>query len=109
MSSQQLCRCRTIIEIQRDLKTAIKMKHAAKKAIGAIPAPESSAYPGISPADAAGLQDDASSALCEAMGELGIKPEVCNTASTLLIQSITPSTLTPHLQCLPASNMQYSW
>ena len=64
------------------------MKHAAKKATGAIPAPESSAYPGISPADAAGLQDDASSALCEAMGELGIKAEVCNTASNLLTQRI---------------------
>ena len=84
MSSKQLCYCRTIVEIQRDLKTAIKMKHAAKKVVGAIPAPESSAYPGISPADAAGLQDDASSALCKAMGELGIKPEVCNTASNLL-------------------------
>ncbi|CAK0780581.1 hypothetical protein CVIRNUC_005101 [Coccomyxa viridis] len=67
---------RTIVEIQRDLKNAIKMKHAAKKVVGTIPALESSAYPGISPADAAGLQDDASSALCEAMGELGIKPEV---------------------------------
>ena len=86
MSGDQLCRCRTIAEIQRDLKNAIKIKHAAKKAVGAIPAPESSAYPGISAADAAGLQDDANSALCEAMGELGIKPEVSHTASTLLTQ-----------------------
>ena len=62
------------------------MKHAAKKVVGTIPALESSAYPGISPADAAGLQDDASSALCEAMGELGIKPEVCNKTFNLLAQ-----------------------
>ena len=37
---------------------------------------ESSAYPDISAGDAAGLQDDASSALCNAMGDLGIDPEV---------------------------------
>ena len=62
------------------------MKHAAKKANDASPAPESSAYPGISAGDAAGLQDDASSELCKAMGELGIKPEVSDKSSTLLMQ-----------------------
>ncbi len=71
--------CRTTAQIQRDLKTAIKMKHAAKK--GPLGAPcESSTYPDVSPADAAGIQDDASSALCNAMGDLGIDPEVRSTA-----------------------------
>ena len=70
--------CRTTAQIQRDLKTAIKMKHAAKK--GPLSAPcESSTYPDVSPADAAGIQDDASSALCNAMGDLGIDPEVKST------------------------------
>ncbi len=69
---------RTTAQIQRDLKTAIKMKHAAKK--GPLSAPcESSTYPDVSPADAAGIQDDASSALCNAMGDLGIDPEVRST------------------------------
>ena len=66
---------RTTAQIQRDLKTAIKMKHAAKK--GPLSSPcESSTYTDVSPADAAGIQDDASSALCNAMGDLGIDPEV---------------------------------
>lgn len=62
------------------------MKHAAKRANDPGPAAKSSACPGISAADAAGLQDDASWELCKAMGELGIMPEVCNKVSTLLMQ-----------------------
>ncbi len=61
------------------MKTAIKAKRAAK--VGSASsnnsaACESSAYPDISAGDAAGLKDDASSALCNAMGDLGIDPEV---------------------------------
>jgi len=67
--------CRSIDEIQHDLMNAIKMKRAAKKApLGA--SSESTTYPGISSANAADIHDDASSALCNAMGDLGIDPEV---------------------------------
>ena len=93
---------RTTAEIQHDLKNAIRSKRAAKKAPSSTLC-QSSTYPDVSPADATGIQDDASSALCNAMGDLGIGPVVIFSA-----WEASPNLpILSHDDLLPLS--EYSW